>query len=71
MKVCPNLLIDGFPVEDIFLIDDVYKYYCQKIIFHFISFINMNRDANINIITGEIKKDYPLNSTSRRFSSQA
>ena len=29
----------------------------------------MNRD--FNIITGEVRKDYPLNSTSRRFSSQA
>lgn len=38
-------------------------------VFHFIIFINMNRD--FNIITGEVKKEYPLNSTSRRFSSQA
>lgn len=35
----------------------------------FIIFINMS--TNFNIITGETKKNYPLNSTSRRFSSQA
>jgi hypothetical protein len=28
------------------------------------------REGNFNIITGEVKKDYPLNSGSRRFSSQ-
>ena len=31
----------------------------------------MNREQSFNIITGEIKKEYPLNSTSRRFSSQS
>lgn len=29
----------------------------------------MSRESNFNIITGEVKKDYPLNSTSKRFAS--
>lgn len=29
----------------------------------------MDKVQGYNIITGEIKKDYPMNSTSRRFTS--
>lgn len=31
----------------------------------------MNRESSFNIITGEIKANYPINSTSKRFASQS
>ena len=33
--------------------------------------LSMSRQQNFNIITGEVKREYPMGSTSRRFSSQA